>query len=152
MTQDRDFGGYIKGLRERAGLTQVELAARAKVSVSTISQWEHRKTEPRLWSNNLRRVLKVLDNTKQGSRARKLSKQRSRQRTARLEQSDLAALQEYPIELAYLLGTAWGELSKDSKLAILEYMEYKLLRCRGGLEAIHNQIMSGSVRENSSNP
>ena len=36
----------IKSLRKRLGLTQVELARRLKVAVSSIKKWEHGNNRP----------------------------------------------------------------------------------------------------------
>ena len=45
-------------LRERANLTQMKLAVALDVSITTISEWENGKTEPRL--KHVRLLIKVL--------------------------------------------------------------------------------------------
>jgi transcriptional regulator with XRE-family HTH domain len=48
----KQFGDRLKDLRERAGVTQRELAARAGLGQKTISNWEQGISEP-VWSNVL---------------------------------------------------------------------------------------------------
>jgi transcriptional regulator with XRE-family HTH domain len=134
------FGHTLRTLRAAAGLTQAELAERAGVSVSTISQWEQRESAPRVWSNTLRRVSKTLDAIPQpGRAARSDLGRRARQRATNRSPNVLAALEEYPDELGYLLGDAWRELSAESKRSIIHYMEYELLRSRGELQFSYDQ-------------
>ncbi len=45
-------------LRERANLTQMKLAVALDVSITTISEWENGKTEPRL--KHVRLLIEVL--------------------------------------------------------------------------------------------
>jgi DNA-binding XRE family transcriptional regulator len=45
-------------LRERANLTQMKLAVALDVSITTISEWENGKTEPRL--KHVRLLIKFL--------------------------------------------------------------------------------------------
>ena len=47
----------IRELRERAGLTQAQLAARIGVTVGTVSGWERRINEPR--ASQLRALARV---------------------------------------------------------------------------------------------
>ena len=42
------FGETLARLREAAGLTQVQLAAKAGVSIDTLRGWEHKKHLPRV--------------------------------------------------------------------------------------------------------
>ena len=45
-------------LRERANLTQIKLAVALGVSITTISEWENGKTEPRL--KHVRLLIEIL--------------------------------------------------------------------------------------------
>ena len=45
-------------LRERANLTQMKLAVALDVSITTISEWENGKTEPRL--KHVRLLIEIL--------------------------------------------------------------------------------------------
>ena len=45
-------------LRERANLTQMKLGVALDVSITTISEWENGKTEPRL--KHVRLLIKIL--------------------------------------------------------------------------------------------
>jgi transcriptional regulator with XRE-family HTH domain len=42
------FGETLAGLRERAGLTQVQLAAQAGVSIDSLRRWEQDRNLPRV--------------------------------------------------------------------------------------------------------
>ena len=48
----------LANLRERANLTQMKLAVALDVSITTISEWENGKTEPRL--KHVRLLIEVL--------------------------------------------------------------------------------------------
>jgi len=54
-------GSRIKRRRERAGLTQQELANRCRVAISQVSRWERDEGEPNLES--LRALLRELELT-----------------------------------------------------------------------------------------
>lgn len=43
-----DYGQRLRGLRERAGLTQAELARRAGLTTSVLSAYENGRREPRV--------------------------------------------------------------------------------------------------------
>lgn len=43
-----DYGRRLRGLRERAGLTQAELARRAGLTTSVLSAYENGRREPRV--------------------------------------------------------------------------------------------------------
>jgi transcriptional regulator with XRE-family HTH domain len=58
-TADPALGAAVRRLRTERGLTMEALATRAGVTISTISQLEHAKSEPG-WMT-VRRVAKALD-------------------------------------------------------------------------------------------
>ncbi len=52
-------GPKIRAARERAGLTQAELAAELGISYQNVAQWEGCHREPKL--SSLRRIARILD-------------------------------------------------------------------------------------------
>jgi len=50
-------------LRERAGLTQREISIAMDVTVTTVSQWETGARRPRLFPEQIQKLLQVLDCT-----------------------------------------------------------------------------------------
>ena len=53
----------LKQLRERAGLTQRQLADRLNITIKTISAWERGVTEPHLTISETQRLMDVLQCT-----------------------------------------------------------------------------------------
>ena len=48
MDEHKGFGGYLKILREKAHMTQLELAKALGVQTQTVWRWEHGEREPSL--------------------------------------------------------------------------------------------------------
>lgn len=46
LKPNKDYSVQIKRLRDRMGLTQVELAERLGVSFPTVNRWENAKSKP----------------------------------------------------------------------------------------------------------
>jgi transcriptional regulator with XRE-family HTH domain len=48
MLDAKKFGEVLKGLREQAGLTQIQLAEKSKIPIGTIRDYEQNRREPLL--------------------------------------------------------------------------------------------------------
>jgi DNA-binding transcriptional regulator YiaG len=58
-TRNSDSGITPIGLREVAGLTKIQLAARLGLSVRTINDWEQKRTQPKLVPSQLKQMMLV---------------------------------------------------------------------------------------------
>lgn len=138
------WGAYIAGLRRQSGYTQKQLADIAGMGVSTISKWELRETRPenRL---DIQSIVARLLGAPNGSlkipiypkKGAPTDQEREINEILETKLGSLQAIQEYPIKLSFLLGTAWKRLDQIYKDEIISFLEYQVLRAGGRIPNIY---------------